>query len=297
VNSWIVVTHLDTAQLMTLAVEDAAHQVGLPYPPRVLAVSNGSSQETRRHLETVYDRLGRDLVLPWWYEPALPSLSGVWNRALDFCWGLGAEEVLVANADVRLSLKTYEALRQARFMTGGLFVSAIGRREHELDLSSEAWLPVNIGNRGGPDFSCFVIARECHAKYHFDENFTPCYTEDVDFHRRMMLGGDGSRIFSVNVPYVHHASGTLKEMSSERQRAVGEAIERGSRTYFRQKWGADPNSEIWNVPFFGAPPDDGSCTTTPDLQSHCCGGSHRGGDIQSGRGVAQEAHTPSSEPA
>lgn len=241
-NSWIVVTNLDTADMMALAVQDAASQEGLPHPPRVLVVSNGSSQETRRKLEVVYGRLGIDKVLPWWFEPALPSLSGCWNRALDFCWQLGAEEVLVTQADARLNKHTYEALRQAALMTGGLFVSAVGRRAHEVDLAAPLE-KVDLGQRGGPDFSCFVVRREGHAKIPFDENYTPAYGEDCCAHREYILKGLGDQIFSVNVPYIHHGAGTLNLMTPERRAAVEAAIDAGSRAYHERAWGGPINQE------------------------------------------------------
>lgn len=254
-NSWIVLSYLDTAEMAKLAVEDCAGQEGLPHPPRVLAISNGSSQETRRELATCYDRMGHAKVLPWWFEPGLPSLSGVWNRGLDFCWALGAEEVLVTQADVRLHRSTYEALRQARLMTGALMVTAVGRREGEVDMEG-ALAPVALNHRGGPDFSCYLLSREGHEKYRFDENFTPAFREDCDAHRRYILGGDGDRIFSVDVPYIHHASQTLKQMAPERAEAVQAAIGAGSGAYYQRKWGGPVNEEVFIEPFNADVPEE-----------------------------------------
>lgn len=245
--SWIVLVFMDTVEMMKLAVQDCAAQEGLPAPPRVLAISQGSSQETRREAETCFGRIGK-AVLPWWFEPALPSLSAAWNRGLDFCWALGAEEVLVTQADVRLHRSTYEALRQARLMTGALMATAVGRRAGEVDLAAELE-KVSLGRRGGPDYSCYLISRECHEKYRFDEAYTPAYLEDIDHHRRIMLGGGGDRVFSVDVPYIHHAAQTLKQMSPEQNAAVQAAIGAGSRAYHARKWGGGANEELFMRPF------------------------------------------------
>lgn len=243
--NWTILTYLDTPDLAAAALADLMAQ---DPQTRVLLVSNGSSAETRKAMEKAVSSYPAGTVLPWFFEPGLPSLSAVWNRALDFCWSVGASEVLVTQADVRLHRKTREALKQALVLSGALFVSAVGRREGEVDMDAEL-ASVDLGARGGPDFSCFMLSKDCHELHRFDENYRPAFCEDVDFHRRMLLAGDGDRIFSVSVPYVHIGSGTLKSMTPERRAAVEASITAGSRAYHEQKWGGAVNEEKFTEPF------------------------------------------------
>lgn len=284
-NSWIVLTYLDTCELMKLAVEDATKQEGLPHPPRVLAISNGSSQETRREAETTFGRMGKEKVLPWFFEPALPSLSAVWNRGLRFCWNVGADEVLVTQADVRLTPWTYRALKKARADEGALLVTATGVTEPQwleaCDLGPEDMMygpeqecpiccngtmlkddgeqapclncagsgRIALLSKGGPGYSCFLITRECHERFPFDEKLTPVYAEDCDQHRQILLAGEGQRAFGLNVPYLHHGGGTLKAMSEERRAAVLEQARVGAYAHYARKWGGPPNAEKFIFPF------------------------------------------------
>jgi len=220
--------------------------------------------------------------LCWHFLPALPSLSAVWNRALAFVWELGGTEALVCNNDVRLHRQTYEVLLKTLQSEEALFVTAVGVREGQYDPAvkydpiagtKEGWLTARSA-RGGPDFSCFLIAKGGHDKYPFDERFIPAYHEDLDMHRRYMLGGDGDKIFSVNLPFLHYASGTLKQYTPE-QRAKFNAAFAACKAYYTQKWGGPPNEETFHTPFLQGDPEVlhplieqyPSCTT-PDLQRY-----------------------------
>ena len=110
--------------------------------------------------------------------------------------------------------------------------------------------PIDYTQRGGPDFSCFVITKECHSKYKFDENFAPAFFEDNDFHRQVELGGDGDRIFSINVPYLHYGSQTIKQWTGERREKFDQAFVK-CREYYVSKWGGMPHHETFDRPFGG----------------------------------------------
>jgi hypothetical protein len=129
-----------------------------------------------------------------------------------------------------------------------------------------------VVSKGGPDFSCFLISKEGHEKYPFDEAFSPAYCEDLDMHRRYILGGDGDKIFSVNLPYWHvdHGSGTLKAVSAERRAKIEGQINAGSRAYYQRKWGGPVNAERYTIPFEEQSAQDG--VTTPELQRVILGG-------------------------
>lgn len=294
---WAVVVFIDCVENTKETVWDLLQQT---IPTNVLLVDNGSSlanwEEMRRWAaepkgHTRYDpqtgaevvttedwqkeQAAKGRVFPWRHNPPLPSLAATWNAALDFVWASGGEEAMVCNNDIRVKRWTYDRLEQALRLTGALFVSAVNHPEgYGLDIGDD----ISLSSRGGPDFSCYLISKEGHAKYRFDENFTPAYCEDLDIHRRYMLGGDGARIFSVNLPYLHKegGSGTLKAFSPERAEHFHKAVEAGSRAYYRAKWGGGANEETFRYPFGNSPAGKWEftcdCVTTPQLQSHGCRG-------------------------
>lgn len=244
---------------------------------KILLVDNGSSldeyEEVRDWARLVTGTKGAKLYL-WRHNPPLPSLSATWNAALKFVWDCGGEEALVCNNDIRVQGWMFEKLKEAQKKTDALFVSAVNHPEGY----AEGYAPVvDFNTRGGPDFSCYLITKAGWEKYPFDENFIPAYCEDLDMHRRYMLGGDGGKIFSVSLPYLHkdNGSGTLKSFSPERQAAFHTAVDQGSRRYYAEKWGGPVNAETFLYPFNTDVKKlevDCGHVTTPELQAAGCRG-------------------------
>lgn len=248
---WIICVFIDSPDETLQALEDLMNQSVEPY---VLGIDNGSSAETWakvRRWAKDHDRLWL-----WRHNPSLPSLAATWNYALDFVWSQGAEEAMVVNHDVRVHRLTYELLSTTLAGGSAMFVSAVGVLPEQFDpeeiflTGASPRLPLALidPTKGGPDFSCYLISKACHEKYRFDENFVPAYCEDLDFHRRLLLGGDGKNIFSINVPFAHYASGVLKGMSPEKRETLERRISEGSRDYYEKKWGGPVNQETgWGM--------------------------------------------------
>ena len=232
---------------------------------RLLLINQGVDDPFRDELEKIAEEYsGR--VLLWSHQPPLPSLSATWNRALDFVWEAGGKVALVVNNDVRLAHDTVAALCGARGQTDALFVSAVGVTGEQFRQTSidERDLGDVLSSRGGPDFSCFLISRECHEQFRFDEGFTPAFCEDLDYHRRLLLAGEGARIFSVNLPYLHYGSATRQTLDAPVRMKLDRAIEAGSRAYYVRKWGGPVNQERFVLPFHQTEDRD---VTTPALQA------------------------------
>lgn len=266
-NAWIIMPILGAPELTEAAIADCLAQ---SIPTRLLLVNQGVEDGFRRRLEAIAEEYPERIFL-WSHQPSLPSLSATWNRALRFVWETGATRALVVNNDVRLSPDTYLGLLGAMNITCNLFVTAVGvtseqfaQAEHPLYWYDYA--KRQVVDKGGPDFSCFLISKAGHEQYPFDEAFIPAFCEDLDMHRRYLLGGDGDKIFSINLPYLHVGGGsnTLKSMSPE-ARAAHEARIGISRAHYRAKWGGDVNQERYTIPFDETSAQDG--VTTPDLQA------------------------------
>jgi hypothetical protein len=269
---------LGAPELTEAAIADCLAQ---SVPVRLLIVNQGVPTPFRSRLEQIAEEYA-DRILLWHHDPPLPSLSATWNRALRFCWESGADKALVINNDVRLRPDTVEKLETVLTWPKRevLFVTAVGVTGEQFAQNVDL-IPADLQrdnltipeldsifdrlSKGGPDFSCYMLRREAHERYPFDEGFIPAFTEDVDQHRRYMLNGDGHRIFSINLPFHHIGGGsqTLKSMSPE-ARAKHEARIGISRAHYKAKWGGDVNQERYTIPF--DPESDQDGVTTPELQ-------------------------------
>ena len=266
--TWVVMVIAGAPEFTDAAISDVLAQ---SVPTRLLLIGQGLDHDYREHLERIAEAHD-ERVFCWFFDPALPSLSAAWNRGLQFVWECGGVEALVVNNDTRFHRDTVSVLTTVIQKTKALFVSAVGVTAEQFDPTVDHWDPVRelwkptLDPPGGPDFSAFLMTKEGHTKYPFDEGFVPLYGEDCDMHRRYMLGGDGPRIFSVNMPYWHigGGSGTLKSMAPEARARLERRID-GSRAYYARKWGPGGiNGETFTIPFDAesAQPN----VTNPDLQ-------------------------------
>lgn len=250
-----VVPYVDLPEMTSQAIDDILAQEGVR--TEVLLISNGSSSDTRKQIESRARSWG-SRVHTWFHHPPLLTLNATWNAALDFVWAAGGEVAWVVNNDVRLHPSTAKNLLEVfgTHESKPFFVTAVGVRPalpepYEFSLSM----------RGGPDFSCYLIGKECHQKYRLDESFT--YYGDNDLHRQIMLGGDAARIFSVNVPYLHLGSQTIAR-SNEQQQARLRATAEVHRAEYIRKWGGAPAEEKFRVPYSGVEEAE---ITNPELQA------------------------------
>ncbi len=276
ITPWAIVPVLNCMDFTRNALTDLLAQTGRGSPLRVLVINQGSTDDTRDALEALAEA-SQGRILLWSHLPPLPALAATWNRALQFVWSTGATEAWVVNNDVRVHRQTYDVLSKTIESEEALFVSAVGVREGQYDPAvkydpiagtREGWLTLPSA-RGGPDFSCFVITKAGHDRYPFDEGCSPAYFEDNMCHREYLLGGDGGRIFSVNVPYLHFSSRTVNSFTSAEQAAFAKRVA-NSRQHYERSWGGGVNSERFSRK--GDPSSVMEEVTNPDLQRRALAG-------------------------
>jgi hypothetical protein len=157
------------------------------------------------------------------------SVAASWNMALDAVWGM-ADHALVANNDVLLRPDTYRHL----LADGGGFVTAVGVTERE-KIAPPYHTPDPAARRPHPDFSCFLIRKWVYEKVGpFDEEFKGAYVEDLDMHLR--LWDAGIEAYSIDLPFLHHASGTIKSSTALEAERIQQQADR-NRQYFSRKYG------------------------------------------------------------
>jgi hypothetical protein len=259
-----VVPCINNADLTRAAIADCLAQEGVG-TPRVLVIQNSRRADLRETLEEIQET-HRERVLVVYHSQALGgppfgTLNATWNRALQALWAMGAEHALVVNNDVRLHPRTYACLVAAQVVSSALFTSAVGVREDdwvkikpdEECFSPEWWMETwDRAHKGGPDFSCFLISRECHERFPMDPGYT--FYGDNDYHRTLVLAGEGERIFGVNVPYLHYGSQTLKR-DAEFALAYREVSD-AHRARYMGKWGGAPGAEKFLDPRGGGCGED-----------------------------------------
>lgn len=155
------------------------------------------------------------------------GVSAIWNGLLSHVFDrLRLPYALVVNSDVRLRPDAYKRL----VADGGLFVTCVGT-------SSGAKFPGGEPSgekRPHPDFSCFLIRRECWERVGKFDAAMRIYTSDGDYHLRMHKAGVDA--YCLDLPFYHYASGTLKQADpTSRERILARA--HLDREAFEAKWG------------------------------------------------------------
>lgn len=206
---------------------------------RVLVVDNGSTADVGAWLRT-QRATG---VVSIKFEPQ-HSVSRAWNEALRWLFvGRGCERVLVINQDSVLRPDAYRWLEseQAEFVTG---VGTDDRHSIEFGID-----PRPDATRPHPDFSCFMISRDCYTRVGaFDEQFLGAFCEDGDYHVRMHNAGIYA--YAIDLPFWHVGGGsqTIKRASPGEQQRISKQAAR-NREYFKLKWGFEIGSAEYYAHF------------------------------------------------
>ncbi len=261
---WIILPIVNGEDYLRALLPDLLHQT---LPTRLLIIDQASDRDCSNYLQSLQDDAARILV--WRVDPKM-SLGATWNVALEFVAGQDEGGAWILNHDIRVRPEMGEYLQQVQEKYDVYFVSGVGVTRDQFDtfaaLSRDAIDDViwhvpdeDLGAMGGPDFSCFYFTIEGWRKYPFAEIFYPAYMEDVDLHRRLMLGGDGQRIFGVNFPFYHVASATIKHSTAARKSL--DARYRGVLEAYTKKWGGKPNQETYARPYRKASGDEVDVTT------------------------------------
>lgn len=221
-----------TYNLLSFTRDAVATALEQDVPMRLLVMDDGSTDGTINYLRTLHPKV--QLVT---YKGA--GVSYLWNRGLAYLFDTHeVPYVLVLNNDIRLRPDTFRLLAA----DGGQFVTCVGT-------SSGASFPGGVPSgrkRPHPDFSAYMIRHECWKKVGpFDESMK-IYASDGDMHLRLHRAG--IEAVSLDLPFFHVASGTLKEADPEdRGRILAQA--QADRAAFSRKWGFEMGSSEYYATF------------------------------------------------
>lgn len=230
------------------------------YPHRVLLVDNASTDETAEEAgKLVSETFAHKRNEERW------SCSKSWNFGIRDAFERGYDYVLVVNNDVLLHPDAIDLLvgrfeRQKATKDFSEYNSLYPNNGKIvlmtcLDSTGECSEPPavfkldpmskeTVEESEHPCFSGFMINKECWDKVgEFDENFSPAYYEDNDYHYRINLLGLKAIVLPTSMFY-HYGS-----------RTNAEAFDKpfidssGNHRYYVQKWGGSPGRETYKTSF------------------------------------------------
>jgi O-antigen biosynthesis protein len=237
VKNWILMPTLNCRALTEKAIASCREQDA---PTQIMVIDSASDDGTFEWL-----RAQRDIFLLIGV-PRTSGVSYVWNMGLNALFGgCNAESVLVINSDVELRPDTLRLL----LADGSPFVTAVGSSTAGTQYPGGT---PTMARRPHPDFSCFLIRRECWERVgRFDESMS-IYCSDGDYHLRMHQAGIDAHC--IDLPFLHYASGTLKQADdTERERIMQRADL--DRKAFEQKWGVAMGTAAYYELFGTAAPE------------------------------------------
>lgn len=171
------------------------------------------------------------------------SLAKCWNIGLKTLLRSGYKEALVINNDVELRPDTYELLSGY----GADFVTGVGTSTDIACQGVRDAADLESTENNHPDFSCFMIRKTVTDRVGwFDEDYYPAFYEDNDYHVRMHRAG--IRAVSVDVPFLHHGSQTIKQAEPGEQKLIMRYADL-NKERFRQKYGCVPGTPEYDKLF------------------------------------------------
>lgn len=201
-------------------------------------IESALSQDLPHVSVFVYDNLSTDGTQEWLQRsdkhPMVVDLSegidlGVsegWNFGLEALFGSGLPHALVINSDTVIPPWFYSTLLSydGHFITG----VSVGSME---EIASP---PPRKELAPCPDFSAFLIRKECWDKVGpFDGNMV-LYASDNDYHLRAHHAG--VRLMNAGTPFFHQRSSTLNNASPLEKSNIRFQAD-ADRNEFRRKWG------------------------------------------------------------
>jgi GT2 family glycosyltransferase len=185
---------------------------------------------------TIFDNGSTDGTAEWAMDIA--NRGDVWeanaNLGVSMGWNLGLEalfksydHVLVLNNDTEIPPYFYRELLnyELPFVTG----ASVSERNFGQPKFSQAY--------PGPDFSAFLIRKECWEKVgRFDERFKH-YVGDCAYH--VEATRSGIQLLNSGIPFYHERSSTLKLASDEDRNEIQMQADRDRET-FKRVYGCMP---------------------------------------------------------
>lgn len=177
----------------------------------------------------------RGTLREFWQVDKNEGVSRGWNILLTHLFNIDrVNRVLVLNNDVVLPSEFYSSLISYDVP----FISGVS-----VDTMSAIQYPSRWENPAPcPDFSAFLIRRDCwNTVGPFDEKMVH-YAGDCDYHVRAHRAG--IKLLNSGVPFYHERSSTLKNADPKDRVKISNQAN-ADRQAFREKWGCIPGEPAY----------------------------------------------------
>lgn len=222
-NPVLILTH-NCLELTKKCVESIRNQ---DIPTDLFIFDNGSTDGTHDWLAANRPYINPDRFTCHSINCVNLGVSFGWNAMLGFFFEEKQDHVLVLNNDTALPAYFYRKLLSydLPFVTG---ISVDEPNDHP-----DSWhQPAEH-----PDFSAFLIRRDCWERVGpFDERMR-FYASDNDYHVRAHRAG--IKLMNAGVPFHHERSSTLRHANPDEQRAIQQQAD-ADRQVFKEKYGCLP---------------------------------------------------------
>lgn len=223
-NPVLLLTH-NCLELTKKCVESVRNQ---DIETEIMLIDNASTDGTKEW----FDSPDSDLDGFIWTENR--GVSAGWNYGIHTLLAEGAESILCINNDTVLPSFFYSKLLSYNLP----FVTGISVDNDPLSHPQSWPSPAEC-----PDFSAFLIRRDCwEAVGKFDESMKH-YASDCDYHVRAHKLG--MKLLNAGVPFHHERSSTLKQANHFDRQVIGTQAARDRET-FRAKWGCIPGEPAYS---------------------------------------------------
>lgn len=197
---------------------------------RIVIIDNGSTDGTREWLQE-FEGYGEAYL-----NPTNRGVSFGWNVGLENLFSQGAEHCFVVNNDTVLprwwcrTLLSYDG----PFVTGVAIDTMPLREPDKCPLSPH------------PDFSAFLIRKECWQKVGAFDEAMQLYVQDCDYHVRAHRLG--VPLMKACVEYFHVNSQTMRRASPDVKAHIATRAN-ADREVFRSKYGCVPGTPAYSALF------------------------------------------------
>lgn len=228
-------------------------------------LSLGHGLEEYRSVDILLvDNASRDGTVQWAATKDYISLIAFQEqRSLAACWNYALSQVfkrsshaLVLNNDVEIRPETYRYLAGYSMNAHGCGIELNGKTDGPKFVTcvsvntdeqfKEPALGWSYHVREHPDYSCFLIRKECFEQVPFDERYFPAYCEDSDHHVRMHRAG--IRAVCIDLPFLHHGAGTIKHADPVERRKIEKGAQ-ANRERFKKEYGCLPGTKEYELLF------------------------------------------------
>jgi len=171
-------------------------------------------------------------------------LARSWNRGIQFAFENDYDYCYVINLDISLAKGCIDKMIQFAEINEGMIYSPYCTNHNLEGVPDKTYLVKPEGHLDWNTYACFMVRKEFLQMNGFDENFIPCYAEDVDMGYRLQLL-ELKHWCIREAEFEHYMAITIKNGGED----ILAEKEKNAERYFECKWGGRARQQKYKTPF------------------------------------------------